>query len=177
MLQGVDPSGTVSATVGCNSPCTTIVLDPTGTLSEGRYQVAFNGVKSQEGVAFPSPDARYAVPFAESGSISASSPPVACSQPGTAGTTAPIAFSAPIPGEAATLDFDITNYSGGGGWSMQAYYNSTPLGSPLEGVGLGHYKITFPVGGNTGGTLSFKLYAHCSSTSVTASNLFGSRVP
>ena len=62
-------------------------LDPTGTLPEGRYQVAFNGVKSQEGVAFPTPDARYAVPWIESGSVSATSAPMGLCMGSGASTT------------------------------------------------------------------------------------------
>jgi hypothetical protein len=172
---GTDPS----YSAGCsNTPCTSITVHPSSALGEGHYTLRLNGVKSAaEGLTFGG-SAVYAVPYTESGSIPQASSPtsVLCTDPGVSTTSTTYSVSAADPNQTAFLNFDIA-YSGTGGWSMQALYNGTAIGQALEGTAAGHYQLTFPIGGHTGGMLSFKLTAHCSSTTVSASNLFGSRFP
>jgi hypothetical protein len=165
-------------TVGCSAtPCTSIVVDPNGSLPEGRYVLSMTNVKSDEGATFATFSARYAVPFVEGGSIAqASSAFVVSCTPGVQSSSA---FTVNSPGpENGTLDFDLA-YSGAGGWTMQAVYNgNNPVGTPLSGAAAGHYQLTFPI--SSSGPLTFRLTVGCAgSTTATASasNLVGSRVP
>lgn len=168
---GTDPT----TTVGCaNTPCTQITVDPSSTLAEGRYTLKLNGVKSaDEGLTY-SGSAGYAVPFADGDSpMQASTPPIACQD--ATSLRAYTGMTAPA-GETAFLDFDL-DYSGPGGWTLEAFYGANPPIASIGGQLGGHYRLSIPIGGNSG-TLQFRLIAHCPDpTQVSASNLFGSRVP
>jgi hypothetical protein len=175
--------GDISHTAGCsNTPCTSIVVDPSSDLGEGRYTVSLSGVTSaDEGMTF-SGTATYAVPYTESGGSMppATIPSVTCAAtPSTKVTTSSsiFALSQADPGTTAFLNFDITNFSGGG-WSMQAVLGSTPIGNPLSGAGNGSFQLQFPA--ESAGNLHFELTVQCGNSggaSATASNLFGSRNP
>jgi hypothetical protein len=168
--------GDPSYTVSCNSPCTTITVDPNASsLPEGRYTLTASGLKSEEGVVLQSFAARYAVAFFESGSMSVSSSNLACTP--TTTTSAPSAVPVTDPNETGTLDFDWSS-SGSGGWSIQAYSGATALGTPLQGnAGSGHGRLTYPLGGH-GGSITFHLTAGCpGGASVSVSNMLASRVP
>jgi hypothetical protein len=162
--------------VNCNTPCTQITVDPSGSLPEGHYTLSLQGVtSSDEGLVF-SGSAKYAVPFAEGDSIpQATSAPIACSD-GTSLSPPYTGMTAPA-GETAFLDFDIT-HSGPGGWTLEAFYGANAPIASISGQAGGHYRLNIPIGGNSG-TLQFRLRAHCgsSSTQVSADNLFGSRYP
>jgi hypothetical protein len=107
-------------------------------------------------------------------------PSVTCAAtPSTKVTTSSsiFALSQADPGTTAFLNFDITNFSGGG-WSMQAVLGSTPIGNPLSGAGNGSFQLQFPA--ESAGNLHFELTVQCGNSggaSATASNLFGSRNP
>jgi hypothetical protein len=172
---GGDPSYSVS----CNSPCTTITVDPSAsTLPEGRYTLTASGLKSQEGVVLQSFAAHYAVSFFESASQSASTTSASCiTTTPTTTTIAAGALNVTDPNETGILDFDW-NSSGSGGWSIQAYSNGSPIGNSLPGnAGSGHNRLTYPLGG-PGGTITFRLTVNCPHpTSINLTNLVGSRVP
>jgi hypothetical protein len=170
---GTDPT----YTAGCaTAACTSITVDPTNPnqLAEGHYVLSLNGVKSAaEGLTFTG-SANYAVPFTESGTLSADATPAACIV-GDASETVSYSVSAADAGQTAFLDFDIT-YSGTGGWTMAV--SGATSGASINGFGAGHYRLDFP--SSASGMLTFTLTAHCSggaTTSVSASNLFGSRYP
>jgi hypothetical protein len=170
---GGDPSYSVS----CNSPCTTITVDPTASsLPEGRYTLTASGLKSEEGAVLQSFAARYAVAFRDSGGVSAAStgsPPLC-----TSGSATSPADPVPVtdPNETGTLDFDWSS-SGTGGWTIQAYSGTTALGTALPGnAGSGHSRLTYPLGGH-GGAITFRLTANCPGTSVNVTNMLASRVP
>jgi hypothetical protein len=169
----------VGHSAGCaNTPCTVITVDPDSDLTEGRYVLSLNGVKSKdEGLTFGG-SASYAVPYVEGGSIPASSATgVQC---GTTGdplaTMSTASVSEADAGTRAFIELDLA-YSGSGGWTLQAKMGSTVLGE-LNGQVGGHYRLEFPSA--SAGTLTIQLQAHCSganATSASASNLFGSRIP
>ena len=164
----------VATHVTCNTPCTSITVNPDSNLTEGHYTLSIDGVGAAEGGAFAG-SAKYAVPYTESGSIS---PPDAtvCVGPEPSGTSQPFALSAAEAGQTAFLDFDITS-SGPGGWTM-AVSGSATTGATLSGFGSGHQRLNFP--SSSSGTITFTLTVHCSNaaaTSASASNLFGSRYP
>jgi hypothetical protein len=158
-----------SYSAGCaNTSCTSITVTPSSGLGEGHYVLSLNGVKSaDEGLTFAG-SANYAVPFTESGSISAA---LLCGNPST---STPYTVSAAPAGQTAFLDFDIS-YSGGPGWTMEAFLNGAPVGSTLGGAASGHFRLDFP--SSSGGTLTFQLTSKCGGGNASASNLFGSRYP
>jgi hypothetical protein len=156
----------VNYTVNCNSPCSTITVDPQSTLGEGRYLLALKGVKSEEGSAFTSPDARYAVPFKGSGSIVGTCP--------LANSSPPDALTVTDPNETGTLDFDWTS---NGNWSVEALAGgTTQLGVVSGTAGSGHRQLVFSLGGH-GTALSVSFRFSCSGTSGSVSNMLASRVP
>lgn len=169
----------VAHSAGCaNTPCTVITVDPDADLGEGRYVLSLNGVRSKDEGLTVGGSAGYAVPFTESGSIAqASAPAVLCPSGGVSTTSAPFAVTAADAGTTAFLDFHI-DYSGTGGWTMQAQRNGSPIGDPLSGASSGDFRLTFPSADD--GNLTFRLTAGCPSsgtTSASAANLFGSRNP
>lgn len=169
---GADPTNYTAKCTG--SPCTTIEVDLSSGLPEGRYALQLNGVKgADEGVTFAG-SASYAVPFAENDSFGPStSSPIACSS-GTPATSLPYSIDAADPGQTAFLRFDIT---GNGGWTMEALYGGTQISS-ISGGGPGTgFNLAIPIGGHTGGNLTFRLTVACSNHSVSAENMFGSRNP
>jgi hypothetical protein len=178
---GTDPS----YSAGCaNTPCTSITIDPSGDLAEGHYVLRFNGVKSADEDLPFSGSANYAVPFAESGSIQATTPVICATNTVTAlGSAYPIT-AVTDPNQTAFLDFDISYSSAPVQWTMDALYGAPPTtNSPVigtvSGVGPGPFRLSFHIGGLTGGSLQFRLSVPCPPTSntITASNLFGSRYP
>jgi hypothetical protein len=174
--RNADSRSEPSYTVGCsNTPCTTIVVDP-GSIDEGRYLVTASNLKSEEGMVLQSFAARYAVPFVEDGTESAATGALCPTGPQTTiGTT--YGLNATDPNEVGSLDFDWSS-SGTGGWSLQAYYGTNPIGDPVSGnQGSGHSRLTFPLGGHTTGALTLRLTAQCSNTSINLTNMLGSRVP
>ena len=170
-----------SYSAGCaNNPCTTITVAPSAALPEGHYTLSLSGVKSAaEGLAF-SGSAVYAVPYVEGGSgPSASTTTLGCSTTPSGVTVASSQFavSATGPGQSAYLDFDLT-YSGSGGWSVQAFYGGTAIGTSLSGAAGGHYRLTFPLDNRPAGNVSFKLSVGCpANTSAQMSNLTGAVFP
>jgi hypothetical protein len=154
---------------GCsNTPCTSIVVDPNSDLAEGHYELRLNGVTSADERLPFTASAGYAVPYTESGSISAA---LLC---GNASTSLAYPVSAAPPGQTAFLAFDIT-YSGGPGWALQARLNGNPIGDPASAVTGGHFRLNFPSSG--AGTLTFQLTSQCGGGNASALNLFGSRYP
>ena len=179
VLLNLDGDTDPNYTAACaNTPCTAITVDPTGTLPEGHYTLSVSGVKSAgEGLTF-SGTAKYAVPYVESGSIQASVTTLACGVNQSSTTTTPSAFtvSGGDPGLTAFLDFDMATT---GPWTVEAKSGATSLGS-LDGTGGGHYRLNFPFGGNSAGSLTIQVTIHCNGSqgaTATASNLFGARYP
>jgi hypothetical protein len=158
----------------CNSPCTVITVNPDSALGEGRYTLTLNGVKSaDEGLTFGA-SAAYAVPYVQSGSVGPSASGPSCLTQPPPVTSAPYPVSAADAGTQAFVEFDIT--LNGGSWTMTAKLDGTDVGH-LDGAAAGHYRLEFP--SSSGGNLTFELQGHCSSgsSSVSAANLFGSRIP
>ena len=175
---GSDPS----FTVGCaNSPCTTISLDPSGSLQEGRYVLGLNGVKSaDEALTFQAFAAAYTVPFLED----ATGPPASggtCAL-GPLPSTRIVTLNAPAADEPATISFDWS-YSGGSGWSAQAVRtsDSQPLGTATGGGnGSGHVDMPITIPATTQSiTIKFTRCPTVGSTPGTldTTNLIGSRNP
>jgi hypothetical protein len=166
----------VATHVTCNSPCTSITVNPDSNLTEGHYALSIDGVAAAEGGTFAG-TANYAVPYTESGTITPPDATPAACVVGDTNATQNYSLSGADAGRTAFLDFDIT-YSGNGGWTMAASGSATS-GASVDGFGSGHFRLNFP--SSSSGTVTFTLTAHCGSsgttTSVSATNLFGSRYP
>jgi hypothetical protein len=160
-------------TVSCSAPCNTITVDPTGTLPEGRYVLSLNGVKSEEGVQFANPAARYSVPFVENGGeFSASTGAILCSATGNSDN---FNIDSTDPNETGFLDFSYEATGSGG--TLQAYYNGNPIGQAIGlTAGSGTARLTYPLG-QTGGDLSFRASVSACNSSVSVTPLVGARNP
>jgi hypothetical protein len=161
----------IPRSAGCsNTPCTVITVDPNSDLTEGRYVLSLNGVKSAvEGLTFGG-SASYAVPFVENGSIAASSSVCPVQPPAM---TSNYLVSQADAGTRAFVELDLSSNTS---WTLTA----TPTGAAaasLDGSGSGHFRLDFD--SVSAGTISIKLQAKCGSGSVnaSASNVFGSRIP
>jgi hypothetical protein len=168
----------VAHSAGCaNTPCTVITVDPDSDLTEGRYVLSLNGVKSKdEGLTFGA-SASYAVPFVEGGTGPTSASPLC---PTTSPTTMSTSYSLSQAdaGTNAFIEFDI-DVDSGMSWTARVKAGSNTIGSLGPQPVGGHYRIDFA--SPTSGTLTFELQATCGSAtgnvSASASNLFGSRIP
>jgi hypothetical protein len=157
----------VGHTVGCNTPCTTIVVDPSSNLAAGQqYTLRLSGVKSaDEGLTFAG-SASYTVPYVDGGGIGA---PLVCGS--TSSTSSGFTLGSG-PNPAVFLEFDISGAAGG--WKLEALFGSTVIAT-MNGSGNGHARFDFTTA--SGGTLTFRLTATTCPSSPSASNLFGARVP
>jgi hypothetical protein len=170
----------VAHSAGCaNSSCTVITVDPDSDLTEGRYVVSLNGVKSKdEGLTFAG-TASYAVPYVDGDSVSATATGAQCTLNSGASMTAtsvPYSVSTADAGTTAFLNADVT--SSAGSWTIEVLQSSTVLAS-ADGVGNAPVHLTFASASS--GTIQVRITAHCNNqtgqVSATANNLFGSRNP
>ena len=171
----------VAHSAGCaNTPCTVITVDPDSDLTEGRYVLSLNGVKSKdEGLTFGG-TASYAVPFVDGDSVSATVTGAQCTLNNNASmssTTVPYSVSTADAGTTAFVNADIT-MGGSGSWTIEVLQSSTVLAS-ADGAGNAPVHLTFASASS--GTLQVRITAHCNNqagqVSATANNLFGSRNP
>jgi hypothetical protein len=178
VLHNVDTNADVQTTAGCSgTPCTSIVVDPQpDPLPEGRYTLTVNGLKSDEGTAFPTFVAKYSVTFMEGGTLTAQSTGVVCAQ-GMNQLAGPN-FTSSANGETATLDFDWTA-NNSGAWTLQARINNAAAGgndtASGNAAGSGHVHMgPFNI---AQGQLTFVLTVACPTTKVDLTNMLGARVP
>jgi hypothetical protein len=166
-----DGGGSPSYTAKCpaTGPCTSITVDPSSTLGEGRYVLRLNGVKSaDEGLTFTG-SASYAVPFIDrpggktvGGSLCVTT---------TDTDTGSITGTASHPG---TVSFDWS-FSGGGSWQAQLFNGPTELGHTSGLAGSGHttFNVTVPSGS---GVLTVQFTVTCPGT-LNTSSLIATRNP
>jgi hypothetical protein len=177
--QATSASSSPNWAVTCSNSCTTIVVDPSGTLPEGRYTLTMNGVKSQEAVAFPAYTLKFAVAFYENPSGSSYSP-TCPTDPGNTTMTTALGSAA---GETIVVGFDYT-VSGTGSGELKVNDNGTIRGSSVShSAGSGHDSVPVTLGPSPPTTrpLIFELHqTGCgagNSISFTASNVIASRTP
>jgi hypothetical protein len=165
----------IPRSAGCsNTPCTVITVDPNSDLTEGRYVLSLNGVKSAaEGLTFGA-GASYAVPFVENGTGPTSTSPLCpTTDPPAMSTT--YAVSQADAGTRAFIEFDM---SASTGWTATLAQGADSASVSGTSAG-GHFRLEIP--SESSGTVTFRLDADCTggsgSRSASASNLFGSRIP
>ena len=172
-----ESGSTPSYNVTCGSPCSTINIDPSGTLGEGRYTLSLNGVKSEEGVGVPG-SVKFSVAFREDpsgGSVST----VACGIENTSTDASPPAslLNASAP-ETGTVKFDYSVAGNTSGSGLRVVENGSTIQDTgaLTGSATGA-TLSFPI--SNGKTYTVQYYAKCSSSSATftASNVVMSRDP
>jgi hypothetical protein len=164
---GSSPSYT--ATCPPTGPCTSITVDPSSTLGEGRYVLRLNGVKSaDEGLTFTG-SASYAVPFIDRPGGKTVGGSVCVTTTDT--DTGPITGTASHPG---TVSFDWS-FSGAGSWQAQLLNGPTDIGHTSGSAGSGHatFNATVP---SSSGVLTVKFTVTCPGT-LDTSNLIATRNP
>ncbi|MEA2492622.1 MAG: hypothetical protein QOJ29_533 [Thermoleophilaceae bacterium] len=170
-------------TVGCsNTPCTKIVVDPNGTLPEGRYTVTANGVKSGDGEnqTFATFTSAYSVAFVDD--------PAGKDPGGGAGTCAladqtlsdPVTLTANAV-ETGTVSFDFT-YNGTAGWFVRLFDTTamTELGRFNSTATSGHadFTVSIPAAANQTLQLQFTSKQQGAGTcKLDTSNVVASRNP
>jgi hypothetical protein len=178
-------SGSAPAyTVSCAAmPCSTIVVKPSSTLGEGRYTLTINGLKSEEGAAFPVTSVAFAVAFREDNDSDNSATANVCGAPPTTTVTdaTPVATNLTAnSGETGIVTFDY-QVTGSGTGGLRVMDGATPLGDTgaLTGSGTGR-TLSFPLASGSH-TISIQYYASCpaagQATTITVSNLVASRTP
>jgi hypothetical protein len=180
----VDSSASAPAvdSVTCSASCTILTVTLHSAPGEGIWQAALNGVKSQENVPITG-SVRFAVPFATSDTDSASSPSVCVT---STSNSAGRVYSVPTndTNERGRFTFDWSmNHSSS--WSATVYAGTNNGGMVLGSTGgtgaSGHVSFDFNLGAK-GGTNSifFQFTIPCengNSTSLSVSNIFGTRLP
>jgi hypothetical protein len=167
-----DGGGSPSSTAKCpdTGPCTSITVDPSSALGEGRYVLSLDGVKSaDEGLTF-SGSASYSVPFIDD-AAGKTVPGGLCVGTATDTDTGPISGTASHPG---TVSFDWS-FSGGGGWQAQLLNGTTQLSQTSGVAGSGHatFNATIPAGSTV---LTLKFTVTCPGT-LDTSNVIATRNP
>jgi methionine-rich copper-binding protein CopC len=173
-----ESGGTPSYNVTCGSPCSTINIDPSGTLGEGRYTLSLNSVKSEEGVVIPG-SIKFSVAFREDPSGGNANNGALCTEGKTDDLSpAPVSINATAD-EPATVRFDysVTGNSNGSGLRIFRDGAATSEEVVLTGSGTGARLAFTAISGMH--TYTVEYFAKCSSGSATftASNVVMSRDP
>lgn len=179
VLQAQASSGpTPDYAVSCSDPCSTITVQPSITLPEGRYTVTMNGVKSLEGAVFPS----YQLKFTAAFDPTATSATVTNSTCLTDAVNTTMAYSlTSATSEAITVSFDWS-VGGTGNGQVQIRDNATTVVAygPVHPPGSGHDVVQATLGATATHNLVFELHATCSPpnpVTFSVSNLVASRTP
>jgi hypothetical protein len=176
--RNAESGSTPSYTVGCpSSPCTTITLDPSGSLGEGRYTVTVSGVKSaDEKLTFNTFTASYSVPFLEDSNGVDVSGGVCIGTDATGSD--PVTVNAADGSETGNVSFDWS-FSGGSGWKVRVLNGATELGSVSGAGGSGHASFSFPIpSGNHVLTVEFRSTCSGGNTgTLNTDNVLGWRSP
>jgi hypothetical protein len=171
-------SGTTPAySLACSSPCSTITVDPSGTLPEGRYTLSLNGLKSEEGATFANPGLKFAVAFLEDGGSATANP---CTGGDVIQNELAVTLAASAD-EAGVVEYDWSSPSGNGSGGVRVLRGATQIAeSTHSATGSGHGSLAFTVSsGSNGYTIQY--WATCplsgQPTTINASNVVATRVP
>ncbi|MFL5896816.1 MAG: OmpL47-type beta-barrel domain-containing protein [Thermoleophilaceae bacterium] len=185
LLDRVEPSSDPAYSVSCNSDCTQVIVDPSGTLPEGRYTLSLSGVKSQEGLDFPNPAIKFAVAFREDSdgdNTAQSLSPCASGVMTTDATPSPSSttITTATNNEAGFIAFGYS-VAGPGTGGLRILDNGTPVYDSSDLSGSGQIQTTFIIPTAGSHAITTQYYVKCTAgqaqTSFSASNIVASRQP